>query len=207
MTPTPTPTSRKLADGAQPLSQPRKVWHGLLRQGSSPGTAGGALRVQDLRIGVHPPGRKPAQFGAIDQVAALLVCRAQVGEQLPDGLIGQHRLQTINGFVGIATSPCKPERDKNIKHSYCDFNRHTGGLGGFVDPLRRGERGEQARLRASAHHCERPSRLRKIINLAADVLGAHAGPQNLDCMRESSAAHAGSACRPTRQHRPLRPDC
>jgi len=37
----------------------------------------------------------PAALGAIDELAALLVRGAQIGEQLPHRLIGQHRLQAL----------------------------------------------------------------------------------------------------------------
>jgi hypothetical protein len=127
---------------AQPLSQPRNERHTLLCHRTRRYTAGGALRLQDLRVCVQPTGSKRAPLSTVDEVAALLVRRAQVGEQLPDRLVGQHRLQAINGFVGVAGSPCKPERDKNVEHSCRDFDWHSRRFRGFFNLPRRGEPGE-----------------------------------------------------------------
>jgi hypothetical protein len=37
----------------------------------------------------------PAALGAIDELAALLLRGAQLGEQLPYRVIGQHRMQAL----------------------------------------------------------------------------------------------------------------
>jgi hypothetical protein len=37
----------------------------------------------------------PAALGAIDELAALLLRVAQIGEQLPHRVIGQHRMQAL----------------------------------------------------------------------------------------------------------------
>jgi hypothetical protein len=110
----------------------------------------------------------------------LLVCRTEVGEQLRDRLLAQHRPETINGFVAVAATPHKPERDKHLEYSCCYVNRQTCGLGGFIDPPRRGERSEQAGLGTSTQHCKGPRRVAEIINPPTDVIGIYVGPQILD---------------------------
>jgi len=55
--------------------------------------------VSVLAAACHLPaiatGKIPAALGVIDELAALLLCGAQIGEQLPHRVIGQHRMQAL----------------------------------------------------------------------------------------------------------------
>jgi hypothetical protein len=68
----------------------------------------------------------------------------------------------------------------------------TVDVGDHAARFRSGEAteiGAQTQLDLGSHQCNRPCQLRKIINLAADVLGAHAGPQTLDRNCRSRVRH------------------
>src|SRR5207247_2044595 len=85
--------------------------------------AGGALRVQELRISVKPPGRKRVPRGTRDEVPALQQCGTQLGAQLLNPVIGEHRPQPVNRYVRLAVPPGEPQGDQDVE----DSSRELGG--------------------------------------------------------------------------------
>jgi hypothetical protein len=141
--------SRHTLAGERPRSRPARI----------------ALRVQQLRVRVHPPGYKRVPHGPINQVPALPERRAQLGAQLRNPLIGQDLPHPVNSDVRVIIPPRNPDSDQDIQHPLRQLGGHSSCLGGLVEPHRSAKSGEQTRLDARGQHGQAPGRLGKRFKL------------------------------------------